>query len=173
MPQFEPLKSAIVAGHPFLSSLSLLGIKCTTLKFLLQGWSQALAEYPGEMMFMNSQRFRPLKDCLNLFRQECMIVGNDATVKGGTYYPMTVKKHLRAQEIARENNLPCIYLVDSGGANLPNQADVFPDKEHFGRIFYNQVSGFWVYFGMFFLRPYLTSTPTRIRRQCLPWASHK
>src|SRR5699024_8609802 len=70
--------------------------------------------------------------------RECVIVCNDATVKGGTYYPLTVKKHLRAQEIARENNLPCIYLVDSGGANLPNQDDVFPDKEHFGRIFYNQ-----------------------------------
>ncbi|WP_375173531.1 carboxyl transferase domain-containing protein [Pseudooceanicola sp.] len=69
---------------------------------------------------------------------ECMIVCNDATVKGGTYYPMTVKKHLRAQEIAEENHLPCIYLVDSGGANLPNQDEVFPDKEHFGRIFYNQ-----------------------------------
>jgi 3-methylcrotonyl-CoA carboxylase beta subunit len=70
--------------------------------------------------------------------QDCMIVCNDATVKGGTYYPMTVKKHLRAQEIAEENHLPCIYLVDSGGANLPNQDEVFPDKEHFGRIFYNQ-----------------------------------
>ena len=69
-----------------------------------------------------------------------MVVCNDATVKGGTYYPMTVKKHLRAQEIARENNLPCIYLVDSGGANLPNQDDVFPDREHFGRIFYNQAT---------------------------------
>ncbi|MCB0407510.1 MAG: methylcrotonoyl-CoA carboxylase [Bdellovibrionales bacterium] len=69
---------------------------------------------------------------------ECMIVANDATVKGGTYFPMTVKKHLRAQEIAQENGLPCIYLVDSGGAFLPLQAEVFPDKEHFGRIFYNQ-----------------------------------
>jgi len=69
---------------------------------------------------------------------DCMIVCNDATVKGGTYYPMTVKKHLRAQEIAMQNRLPCIYLVDSGGANLPNQDDVFPDREHFGRIFYNQ-----------------------------------
>lgn len=68
----------------------------------------------------------------------CIIVANDSTVKGGTYYPITVKKHLRAQAIAEENHLPCIYLVDSGGANLPNQADVFPDKEHFGRIFYNQ-----------------------------------
>ena len=72
--------------------------------------------------------------------QECIIVANDATVKGGTYYPLTVKKHLRAQTIAQENNLPCIYLVDSGGANLPNQDDVFPDKEHFGRIFFNQAN---------------------------------
>src|SRR5271157_534659 len=70
--------------------------------------------------------------------RECMIVANDATVKGGTYYPITVKKHLRAQEIAAQNRLPCIYLVDSGGANLPNQDDVFPDRDHFGRIFYNQ-----------------------------------
>ena len=68
----------------------------------------------------------------------CMIVCNDATVKGGTYYPMTVKKHLRAQEIAAENRLPCLYLVDSGGANLPHQSEVFPDRDHFGRIFYNQ-----------------------------------
>jgi 3-methylcrotonyl-CoA carboxylase beta subunit len=72
--------------------------------------------------------------------QECVIVANDATVKGGTYYPLTVKKHLRAQTIAQENNLPCIYLVDSGGANLPNQDEVFPDKEHFGRIFFNQAN---------------------------------
>ncbi len=72
--------------------------------------------------------------------QECVIVCNDATVKGGTYYPMTVKKHLRAQEVARENRLPCLYLVDSGGANLPNQDQVFPDREHFGRIFYNQAT---------------------------------
>ncbi len=70
--------------------------------------------------------------------RQCMIVANDATVKGGTYYPLTVKKHLRAQEIARENRLPCLYLVDSGGANLPHQAEVFPDRDHFGRIFYNQ-----------------------------------
>ncbi|MDG4721260.1 MULTISPECIES: carboxyl transferase domain-containing protein [Thalassospira] len=71
---------------------------------------------------------------------ECVIVANDATVKGGSYYPMTVKKHLRAQEIALENNLPCIYLVDSGGANLPRQDDVFPDRDHFGRIFFNQAT---------------------------------
>ena len=72
--------------------------------------------------------------------QECMIIANDATVKGGSYFPMTVKKHIRAQEIARENRLPCIYLVDSGGANLPTQDEVFPDREHFGRIFYNQAN---------------------------------
>ena len=72
--------------------------------------------------------------------RECVIVANDATVKGGTYYPLTVKKHLRAQEIARANRLPCIYLVDSGGANLPNQDEVFPDRDHFGRIFYNQAT---------------------------------
>ncbi len=72
--------------------------------------------------------------------RECVIVCNDATIKGGTYYPVTVKKHLRAQEVARENRLPCIYLVDSGGANLPNQADIFPDREHFGRIFFNQAT---------------------------------
>ena len=71
---------------------------------------------------------------------DCMVVCNDATVKGGTYYPMTVKKHLRAQEVAEQNNLPCIYLVDSGGANLPNQDEVFPDRDHFGRIFFNQAN---------------------------------
>jgi 3-methylcrotonyl-CoA carboxylase beta subunit len=72
--------------------------------------------------------------------QECVVIANDATVKGGTYYPLTVKKHLRAQEIALENRLPCIYLVDSGGAHLPSQDEVFPDREHFGRIFYNQAN---------------------------------
>ena len=72
--------------------------------------------------------------------REAMIIANDPTIKGGAYYPMTVKKHLRAQEIARENHLPCVYLVDSGGANLPNQAEIFPDREHFGRIFYNQAN---------------------------------
>jgi 3-methylcrotonyl-CoA carboxylase beta subunit len=72
--------------------------------------------------------------------RECVIVANDSTIKGGTYFPMTVKKHLRAQEIARENRLPCIYLVDSGGANLPHQTEVFPDREHFGRIFFNQAT---------------------------------
>ena len=72
--------------------------------------------------------------------QECVVVVNDATVKGGSYYPLTVKKHLRAQAIAAENNLPCVYLVDSGGANLPRQDEVFPDREHFGRIFFNQAN---------------------------------
>src|SRR6202451_411774 len=70
--------------------------------------------------------------------REVMIIANDPTIKGGAYYPMTVKKHLRAQEIAAENGLPCVYLVDSGGANLPHQAEVFPDRDHFGRIFFNQ-----------------------------------
>ena len=70
--------------------------------------------------------------------REVMIVANDPTVKGGAYFPMTVKKHLRAQEVAEQNRLPCVYLVDSGGANLPHQAEVFPDREHFGRIFFNQ-----------------------------------
>jgi 3-methylcrotonyl-CoA carboxylase beta subunit len=72
--------------------------------------------------------------------QECVVIANDATVKGGTYYPITVKKHLRAQDVARENRLPCIYLVDSGGANLPSQDEVFPDRDHFGRIFFNQAT---------------------------------
>ncbi|MGL4543630.1 MAG: carboxyl transferase domain-containing protein, partial [Polymorphobacter sp.] len=70
----------------------------------------------------------------------CVIVANDPTVKGGSYYPLTVKKHLRAQEIALQNSLPCVYLVDSGGANLPRQDEVFPDRDHFGRIFYNQAT---------------------------------
>jgi len=70
--------------------------------------------------------------------QECVLVANDATVKGGSYFPLTVKKHLRAQEVARQNRLPCLYLVDSGGAFLPLQDEVFPDREHFGRIFFNQ-----------------------------------
>src|SRR5258705_2173881 len=70
--------------------------------------------------------------------RECVVVANDATIKGGTYYPLTVKKHLRAQDIARQNNLPCVYMVDSGGAFLPQQDEIFPDERHFGRIFYNQ-----------------------------------
>src|SRR5271163_4214215 len=70
--------------------------------------------------------------------RECVVVANDATIKGGTYYPMTVKKHLRAQDVARQNNLPCVYMVDSGGAFLPQQDEIFPDERHFGRIFFNQ-----------------------------------
>src|SRR5207248_11465823 len=76
----------------------------------------------------------------SVYGKDVAIVANDATVKGGTYYPMTVKKHLRLQEIADQNRLPCVYLVDSGGAFLPLQADVFPDREHFGRIFFNQAN---------------------------------
>lgn len=80
-------------------------------------------------------------DLISLFLSKlCMIIANDATVKGGTYHPLTVKKHLRAQEIAWENCLPCIYLVDSGGAFLPHQAQLFADRDHFGRIFYNQAN---------------------------------
>ena len=75
---------------------------------------------------------------ITILGRACIVIANDATVKGGSYYPLTVKKHLRAQEIALENNLPCIYLVDSGGAYLPKQDEVFPDRDHFGRIFYNQ-----------------------------------
>ncbi len=95
----------------------------------LAAWEMYDGEAPGAGMVSGIGR---------VSGRECVIVANDATVKGGTYYPITVKKHLRAQEIAQENHLPCIYLVDSGGAFLPLQADVFPDKEHFGRIFFNQ-----------------------------------
>ena len=72
--------------------------------------------------------------------RECVIIANDATVKGGSYFPLTVKKHLRAQEVAAQNRLPCLYLVDSGGGNLPNQDEIFPDREHFGRIFFNMAN---------------------------------
>lgn len=95
-----------------------------------EGLSPALAESEGEWPF-NS--IIMLTYHANVCRLECMILANDATVKGGSYYPITVKKHLRAQDVARENNLPCIYLVDSGGANLPRQSEVFPDRDHFGR----------------------------------------
>ena len=95
----------------------------------LAGWELYEGDAPGAGMVTGIGR---------VSGRECLIIANDATVKGGTYYPITVKKHLRAQEIAQENHLPCIYLVDSGGAFLPLQADVFPDREHFGRIFYNQ-----------------------------------
>ncbi len=95
----------------------------------LAAWEMYGGEAPSAGLVAGIGRVRGL---------ECMIVANDATVKGGTYYPLTVKKHLRAQQIALENHLPCVYLVDSGGAFLPLQAEVFPDREHFGRIFYNQ-----------------------------------
>src|SRR5579864_1858183 len=95
----------------------------------LAGWEMYRGEAPSAGIVTGVGRVGDL---------ECMIVANDATVKGGTYYPVTVKKHLRAQQIALENHLPCLYLVDSGGAFLPLQAEVFPDREHFGRIFYNQ-----------------------------------
>ncbi|RLV99985.1 hypothetical protein DV515_00009250 [Chloebia gouldiae] len=109
------LTSLLILDLHFWSSPSLLVTSCMVMKRCLQeALSQALDE------------------------TECLIVANDATVKGGTYYPITVKKHLRAQEIAMQNHLPCLYLVDSGGANLPRQAEVFPDRDHFGRIFYNQ-----------------------------------
>jgi 3-methylcrotonyl-CoA carboxylase beta subunit len=95
----------------------------------LAAWDVYDGEAPGAGMITGVGR---------VSGRECLIVANDPTVKGGAYFPLTVKKHLRAQEIAQENRLPCLYLVDSGGANLPHQAEVFPDREHFGRIFYNQ-----------------------------------
>ncbi len=108
----------------------------------LVGSCPASGRFPGKLVKIDLSSYYPgilLKFCIiELSSVECMILANDATVKGGTYYPITVKKHLRAQEIAMENRLPCIYLVDSGGANLPRQANVFPDRDHFGRIFYNQ-----------------------------------
>jgi len=113
----ERLINLIDKGSPFLEIGALAGYQMYEHKLPAAGVIAGIGQIRG---------------------RECMIVINDATVKGGTYYPMTVKKHLRAQEIARDNRLPCIYLVDSGGAFLPHQDEVFPDKEHFGRIFYNQ-----------------------------------
>ncbi len=113
----ERIDLLLDAGSPFLELSQ------------LAAWGMYDAEIPAAGIITGIGRVEGV---------ECVIVANDATVKGGTYYPMTVKKHLRAQEIAEENRLPCIYLVDSGGANLPNQDEVFPDKFHFGRIFYNQ-----------------------------------
>src|SRR6187401_2843195 len=97
----------------------------------LAAWGMYGGDVPSASMVAGSGR---------VSGRECVIVANDATVKGGTYYPITVKKHLRAQEIAAQNRLPCIYLVDSGGAFLPRQDEVFPDREHFGRIFFNQAT---------------------------------
>ncbi len=97
----------------------------------LAAWNMYEGEAPGAGMIAGVGRIEG---------RDCMVIANDATVKGGTYYPMTVKKHLRAQEIAQENHLPCVYLVDSGGAFLPRQDEVFPDRDHFGRIFFNQAN---------------------------------
>src|SRR3954462_9346552 len=97
----------------------------------LAAWDMYGGEAPGAGLITGIGR---------ISGRECVIVCNDATVKGGTYYPVTIKKHLLAQTIAAENKLPCIYLVDSGGANLPQWPEVFPDREHFGRIFYNQAN---------------------------------
>lgn len=115
----ERLKQLLDEGTPFLELSQLAGYKLYKDEIPAGGLITGIGNVSG---------------------QECVIVINDATVKGGTYYPITVKKHLRAQEIAQQNHLPCIYLVDSGGAFLPKQDEVFPDKEHFGRIFYNQAN---------------------------------
>ncbi len=117
MPVRERIEKLLDGGSPFLELSP------------LAGWGLYDNEAPGAGMVTGIGR---------VSRREVMIVANDATVKGGTYYPLTVRKHLRAQQVALENKLPCIYLVDSGGAFLPLQADVFPDREHFGRIFFNQ-----------------------------------
>jgi 3-methylcrotonyl-CoA carboxylase beta subunit len=115
----ERVRTLLDAGSPFLE----IG--------QLAAWGMYGGEVPSASLVTGIGR---------ISGRECMVVANDATVKGGTYYPMTVKKHLRAQEIAAQNRLPCIYLVDSGGAFLPEQDSVFPDREHFGRIFYNQAN---------------------------------
>ena len=116
----ERIRLLLDPGSPFLELSRLRRLsRCMTARCRRPASSPASAASPG---------------------RECVVVANDATVKGGTYFPMTVKKHLRAQEIARDNRLPCLYLVDSGGAFLPAQDEVFPDREHFGRIFYNQAN---------------------------------
>uniref|UniRef100_A0A667ZMK2 methylcrotonoyl-CoA carboxylase n=1 Tax=Myripristis murdjan TaxID=586833 RepID=A0A667ZMK2_9TELE len=112
-------------------------LKSRTEKIKLGGGEKARKLHTSRGKLLPRERIDRLLDPGNS-GEKCVIVANDATVKGGTYYPVTVKKHLRAQEIAQQNCLPCIYLVDSGGANLPRQADVFPDRDHFGRIFFNQ-----------------------------------
>ncbi len=113
----ERIDTLLDPGSPFLELSALAGYKLYTDEVAAGGAVAGIGVIEG---------------------QECIVIANDASVKGGTYYPITVKKHLRAQEIARENHLPCVYLVDSGGAYLPMQDEVFPDKEHFGHIFYNQ-----------------------------------
>ena len=145
----------------------LADLRATTDRIRLGGGEAARARHVSRGKLLPRERIRTLLDPLSPFLEigqlaalghyndevpcagviagigrvrgrECMVVANDATVKGGTYFPLTVKKHLRAQEIAQQNRLPCVYLVDSGGANLPNQDEVFPDRDHFGRIFFNQ-----------------------------------
>ena len=116
----ERIDALIDPGSPFLELSQLAAHEC----------------YPGEQVAAAGI----ITGIGRINGQECMIVANDATVKGGSYYPLTVKKHLRAQAIAEQNQLPCVYLVDSGGANLPRQDEVFPDREHFGRIFFNQAN---------------------------------
>ncbi|GGZ97555.1 methylcrotonyl-CoA carboxylase subunit beta [Arenicella chitinivorans] len=116
----ERIDALIDAGSPFLELSQLAAYEC----------------YPGEQVAAAGI----ITGIGRINGKECMIVANDATVKGGSYYPLTVKKHLRAQAIAEQNHLPCVYLVDSGGANLPRQDEVFPDREHFGRIFFNQAN---------------------------------
>ena len=117
LPARERIDDLLDAGSPFLEIAA------------LAAWGMYDNEAPGAGIVTGVGR---------VSGREVVVVANDATVKGGTYYPITVKKHLRAQTVALENRLPCIYLVDSGGAFLPMQADVFPDREHFGRIFFNQ-----------------------------------
>src|SRR4051794_26676005 len=117
LPVRERIERLIDRGSPFLELSA------------LAGWGMYDDDAPGAGLVTGIGR---------ISGHEALVVANDATVKGGTYYPITVKKHLRAQQIALENRLPCVYLVDSGGAFLPMQAEVFPDREHFGRIFFNQ-----------------------------------
>ncbi len=148
-------RDAIFARNRDALAALVADLKARVAEIEQGGGEAARARHAGRGKLLPRERVRALLDPGTPFlelspgiitgigrvaKRECVIVCNDATVKGGTYYPMTVKKHLRAQDIARENNLPCIYLVDSGGANLPNQTEVFPDRDHFGRIFYNQAT---------------------------------
>jgi 3-methylcrotonyl-CoA carboxylase beta subunit len=131
----EKLRERHVARGKLLPRDRVLGLIDPGSPFLELSQLAALGLYSGDIHAAGV-----ITGVARVSGRECVIVCNDATIKGGTYYPMTVKKHLRAQEIARENRLPCIYLVDSGGANLPHHTEVFPDREHFGRIFYNQAT---------------------------------
>jgi len=166
--KLDPRDAAFVQNRDALAAL-VADLKAKIAAIELGGGESARARHAGRGKLLPRERVRSLLDPGSPFLElsqlaaygmyddniaaagiitglgrvsgrECVIVCNDATVKGGTYYPVTVKKHLRAQEIARDNRLPCIYLVDSGGANLPNQTEVFPDRDHFGRIFFNQAS---------------------------------